>query len=202
MKTNHKLFIFLIFPVFIFGQKKYKYSYKEGYGFLAEAQKMIKEDKIKSAKILINKAKRTNYGFCGNAWIDANSQITLLEVQVLNKENNYDQSLNILDSLDECSYGADCDTRDYLKIETLILKFGKEKVKNAFKNVNKVSIINDYDYGESYSAFIKDLNYNFNFTARQIIFVDENGKKVPKNVTDNEFLNIAQNQPFYSLLKE
>lgn len=201
MKFKYILILYLIIPTFIFSQKSYKYSYNEGYLFLKKAQKQINKNNIKNARILLKKAKDTNYGFCGNAWASANSEIKLIEAQILNINKNYDESLKILESIDGCSYGGNCIKRDSLKVKTLILKFGKDKVKNAFKNVNMISKIENEDDDEIYSAFIKDLNYKFNFIRLDILVLDKNGKSLVKNNTDNEFLDIIQNQIFYTLLE-
>ncbi|UFH31386.1 hypothetical protein LNP04_15640 [Chryseobacterium sp. C-71] len=201
MKFKYILILYLIIPTFIFSQKNYKYSYNEGYLFLKKAQKQINKNNIKNARTLLNKAKDTNYGFCGNAWASANSEIKLIEAQILNINKNYDESLKILESIDGCSYGGNCIKRDSLKVKTLILKFGKDKVKNAFKNVNMISKIENEDDDEIYSAFIKDLNYKFNFIRLDILVLDKNGKSLVKNNTDNEFLDIIQNQIFYTLLE-
>ncbi|MCU7618968.1 hypothetical protein NZ698_17460 [Chryseobacterium sp. PBS4-4] len=201
MKFKYILFLYLIIPTIIFSQKNYKYSYNEGYLFLKKAQKQINKNSIKKAKILLDKAKDTNYGFCGNAWSSANSEIALIEAQILNINENFDESLKILELIDGCSYGGNCIKRDSLKVKTLILKFGKDKVKNAFKNVCMISKIENEDDDAIYSAFIKDLNYKFNFIRLDISVLDKNGKPLAKNNTDNEFLNIIQNQIFYSLLE-
>jgi len=74
MKLTQIIFYFSFFPIVIFGQRDYKYSYKEGYSFLNKAQKQIKKGKVENAKKLIVKAKESNYGFCGNSWASANSQ--------------------------------------------------------------------------------------------------------------------------------
>lgn len=201
MKIHTVIFYLSFFPILIFGQKEYKYSYKDGYNFLSKAQKQIKKGKVENAKKLIVKAKESNYGFCGNSWASANSQIKLIESQILNKENKYDESLKILESIDKCSYGANCMKRDFLKIETLFLKFGKEKVKSAFKNVNQITKDENDEYENSYHAYIKDIDYNFNFIDSNISFLDKNGKEIIKNKTENAFLNIVQNQMFYELLE-
>lgn len=203
MKHRNVLFLCFIFPIFIFSQKNYRYSYNKGYVFLKKAQKQINKNNIKKAKHLTSKAKDTNYGFCGNAWAHAQSEIKLIEVQILNADKNYNQSLKVLDSINRCSYGANCIKRDSLKVKTLILKFGKDKVKTAFKHVNQISKFENEneDEDEYCSAFIKDLNYTFNFIRLDVSFLDKNGKAIKKNDTNNEFLNIAQNQMFYSLLE-
>ena len=201
MKVTKIIFYFSFFPILLFGQNDYKYSYKEGNNFISKAQKQIDRNNIESAKKLIEKAKVSNYGFCGNSWASSDSRIKLIESQILNKENKYDESLKILESIDRCSYGANCMQRDSLKIETLFLKFGKEKVKNAFKNVNEITKNENDEYEESYSAYIKDIGYKFNFIESNVSYLDKNGKEITKDKTENEFINIAQNQMFYELLE-
>ncbi len=202
---NTLLILLLLFPISLFSQNHYKYSYKEGYKFLGKAQKKIDKKDFDNATKLVNKAKNSNFGFCGNAWAEAESKIKMIEVQILNNQKKIDESLAILESIGGCSLGADCLKRDSLKIETLFLKFGKEKVKNAFKKIENVNTKpennNDDEYEVNYSVFVTDLNYNFNFIQRNFILIDENGKEIIPKKTDNKFFNIVQNQPFYELLQ-
>ena len=193
--------ILVLFPVIIFGQKDYKFSYKQGYDFIKKAEKQIAKNNFDNAQKLVIKAKKSNFGFCGNSWAEANSKINLIESKILNSNRKYDESLKLLESIDQCGFGAYCAQRDYLKIETLFLKFGKEKVKNAFKNTNQISKNETEKYEDSYSVYIKEIDYNFNFLDEKIQFLDKDGKVIKKAKQENPFLNIAQNQMFNELLE-
>lgn len=201
MKNNKNLFIVLFLPFFLFSQKKYKYTYEDGNNFLKMAKESIQKNDMRTAKTLIQKAKKANYGFCGNSWVSADSKIKLMEAEIFNKKKRYEKSLTILESIDRCSYGADCSTRDFLKIETLILKFGKERVKKAFSSVDKISKLDINDPYETYTVLLKDLDYTFNFTLNDFILLDNQGNEIKHPITDNVFQNIAQNQEFYSLIE-
>ncbi|MBU2927066.1 hypothetical protein KO515_02370 [Winogradskyella psychrotolerans] len=193
--------LFLFFMAFFGWSQTTKYDYKDGYNFISKAEKSFKKNKIEKAEEYLVKAKNSNFGFCGNAWASAYSSIELLEAQIANKKKNYNLSLKILDSINGCNYGGDCNRRDVIKIETLFLKHGKNKVIEAFKNVTEVNENND-DQNNPYSVFLKEFNYNFNFGGSYtIINVDSDGEPIEQTQTTNKFIIVARRYKFYKLIE-
>lgn len=199
MKMKYFILILLFIPLLACSQD---YNYKDGYRFIKKAEKALKNDKIKKAENLLKKASNSNYGFCGNAWASAEGSIDLLKAQIANKKKNYDKALMILDSIGGCSLGADCNKRDSLKIETLFLKYGKNKVVDSFGLLEKVEK-NENEYNDTYTVNLTELNYKFTFGGGfTVTYVDENGEAIKQKTTDNEFVKIARNYPFYKLIEK
>ncbi|NRD22451.1 hypothetical protein HNV10_04315 [Winogradskyella litoriviva] len=195
------LILFLFFISFSGWSQTKKHDYKDGYNFISKAEKYFKKNKIIKAEEYLIKARNSNYGFCGNAWAGAFSSIQLLEAEIENKKGNHNNALKILDSINGCSYGADCNRRDVIKIETLFLKHGKNIVINSFKNISEVKE-NPDDENNPYSVFLKELNYNFTFGGSFTwVSLDENGEPIEQEPTDNKFILIARKYNFYKLIE-
>lgn len=124
----------------------------------------------------------------------------MIEAQIFTKQKEFDKALSVLDSLDGCTLGADCEVRDSLKIVNLILKFGKEKVKNSFSKVTSVEINKD-DFFPFYSVYLKELEYNFVFAKSDDYFVDKNGKIIEYIKSGNEFLDKIRIHKYDKLLE-
>lgn len=186
------------FPIKNFGQLKY--NYKQGYKFIEKAGKNLNNGNLNKVEEFLGKAKLSNFGFCGNAWASAFGEINLIQTQIHNKRKDYDKALTLLDSINGCSIGANCEARDSLKISTLILKFGKVKVKESFNNVTKIDKI-EKDYDTFYSIYLTELNYTFTFNNREYYIIGPNGKKIEQEKLENEFLNKIRNHNYYKLLE-
>ena len=201
MKLYSTFLIVFLFSTSIFGQTVYKYNYKQGYNFIKKAQKKLQNGNLSKAKKCIANAKNSNYGFCENAWIESYGRINIIEVQILNIQKKYDSALVVLDSLNGCAFGADCSARDSLKVITLFLKFGKEKVIDSFKKVNTVNNSGDpeFEFDSNYWVFLDELNYKFWFKTDYPVYID--GKKVESIKTGNDFFDLAKDQAFYKLIK-
>src|SRR5689334_16520355 len=112
MKSIPIFVLLFFFCLELFGQTEYRYDYKKGYEFILKAEKNFKKGNFVKAEEFISKAKNSDYGFCGNAWASAYSRIAMTEVEIFNAQKKYDVALTILDSLQGCGFGADCETRD------------------------------------------------------------------------------------------
>jgi hypothetical protein len=197
MKRHSIILILFLCSLNLFAQEKeFKYDYTQGYNFIKKAEQSLKKGKLEKAEEYLANAKASNYGFCGNAWASAYSSINMVEVQVLNARKKYDKALALLDSTNGCSFGADCSKRDSLKVETLFLKFGKEKVKAAFRKFNAVNNSGDADFEPDYWAYIEDLNYTFHFEIYRIYL---NGKRV--EIVGNNFYDVVKDRTFYKLIE-
>jgi hypothetical protein len=198
MKKLIIIILIIAYPIKNFGQVKYDYN--QGYIFIKKAEKTLNQGKIIEAEEFLGKAKLSNFGFCGNAWASAFGQINLIQTQVYIKRKEYDKALNPPDSIGGCGIGADCTARDSLKIETLMLKFGKQKVKEAFEKVNEINV-NEIDFIKSYSINLPDLNYIFEFVINEYYFDFNDGKSVVKNKTNIELLNEVKNFSYFKIIE-
>lgn len=192
------IFCYLLFPIKYFGQSKYDYN--QGYKFIKKAEKNLILGKLEKAEMFLEKAKLSNFGFCGNAWASAYGEINLIQTKIFNERKEYDKALNQLDSIRGCGVGANCVERDSLKIVTLILKFGKEKVKESFAKVINVEKI-EKEYDNFYSAYIKDLNYTFIFYTSDYFWIRKDNKIDNKEKHENDFLSKIKNFNYYKLLE-
>lgn len=194
MKTNFKKIIVLFLIILLHSNL---YSQESEYGFqnVSRAYKYFKKNKLNKALQELNIAENADFGFCGNAWSEADWGIKYLKSQIYLKQNLFDKSLLEIDKIDGCGFGGDCAKSDSLRVVILIKKFGKEKVSNACRN--EKSYIRNYYKN---CVRLQDLNYNFCFTY----FMTKNSKA---NNLENlmkinlSFCDAIKNFNFYSLLQ-
>lgn len=151
--------IFICSQIEAIGQSA-QYNYRQGYRFINRAERNIDLGLYKRAGKQLAKAKESDYGFCGNAWADAFGNIYLLESEMHTKQQQYDAALAVLDSLENCAFGGDCNKRDSLIISNLYLKFGKDKVKSAIENADTIQIKHTTFFDIPYIE-LPELAYNF-----------------------------------------
>ena len=199
MKIYLSILLLIFSCLSITGQTAYQYNYKEGSRFIIKAEKHLNRGNLAKAEDFISKAKKSDFGFCGNAWMSAYSQITIIEVRLLNTMKEYDKALTLLDSLNGCVFDADCSARDSLKIITLILKYGKEKVQQSFKSVSVVHIPDYPFFGQSFWVELEDFNYVFLFYVPYSVYISERDSEAEE--MDIKFYDIAKNLSFYKLLQ-
>ncbi len=189
---NLKLIIFLLFIV----QSIYS---QNGFVNIQKAKKCFKENKIKQSLTQLGYAENSDYGFCGNAWKEAEWEVKYLKSQIYNKQGLYDKALTQLDLISGCSFGGDCQKSDSLKVVTLINKFGKEKVSNLFKTQKTyVRYIND-ESGVT-CIRINEINYNFYFTFN-FEFLDDKINFKDATKLDLPFCELIKKYNFYKLIE-
>ena len=177
-------------------------NYEEGYKFIENAKTAIAQNDLALAESYIEKAIKSNYGPCGNAWIDAKVDIDLVKVQILQKKEKYNEALELLDAMHGCNFGEDCHQRDVLKIETLFLKHGKDKVVKTFQLNSEIKKHVDEQGITSYSINLKELKYVFTFGEYlPRVTYDENQQPILHEAKDASFESLAKACGFYSLLK-
>lgn len=186
------LFILLSIPIFGFAQKKY--SYEAGQRFIRKAEINLAKDNYKKTKKYIEKAKNSSGGYCGLGAIMTDAEITKIEIELLTKQKKYDELLIVLDSAKKQSYGGGTEQLDSIEVQTLILKYGKEKVKSAFNKVEYFEITQNPIFYIN-SVYLKELNYTFNFTFHY------NQSSTPDSTKPKIFIEEAKNRSFYKLLR-
>lgn len=185
------LFIFFLVPVLGFAQKKY--SYEAGQRFIRKAEKNLAKDNYRKTRKYIEKAKNSSGGYCGLGAIMTDRVITLLEYELLTKQKKYDVLLIVLDSAKKQSYGGGTDQLDSIEVKILILKYGKEKIKNAFEEAKyfKTIQVQETPYWINV-IYLKELDYIFYFR----LYWKENSRLNTPILLSLE----AKNRPFYKLL--
>tara|TARA_B110000090_G_C13128898_1_gene349254 strand:+ start:72 stop:617 length:546 start_codon:yes stop_codon:yes gene_type:complete len=178
--------------LFLFGCSSTHYSYYDGARYLENAGKQIEHDKLSRAQQNINKAKKCHSGYCGNGSITRHSRINILQSKVYFKQNKYKEALNELDSIWGCEFGADCRTRDSLKIENLFQIHGNDLVKKEFQKIINDTLDKKDDFYSDNAIFLNGLKYTFHFTATPNKY-----SHLPEMTT---FKIIAKDEPFYKLL--
>ena len=188
-------YILIITLLFLYPLKEYCQkiqSAKDGYKLINKAKIEIEKAHLNKAEIYLDKAKKCNYGFCGNAWFTAFEDINLLKYNIHFLRKEYEKALYHLDSINGCGFGVNCETRDSLVVRTLIIIYGKNKVKEAFNNIHEAAIKAD-ESSYNYSIYIPELNYTFNFECfnYKVVVIDNIKRVLVKNNTDilNDFKN-------------
>lgn len=188
---NHilSLFIFLSLALPTFAQKGFKVIHK--------AEKKYDNRQNKKALKLLSKAEKMNYGFCGNAWMDADRAINLLRAKIYIDQENYQLARNSLDSI---GWEYKGDNLDSIRIRTYQLEYGKDSLSNMIDTsfTNTKIECGDYDCfvimplsnGENLKLKVTPISNS------DLIFIDDEKKKLEIWITR---FKESQN---YELIKE
>ncbi len=168
---------------------------------------MVDNGKIYQAQRLLNKAKKEDYGWCGNASAEAFKKIHYQEARINIDLGNNEKALDLLN--DCVCWAGPCEKVDSLKVELLIDKYGKEDVKKAideeFARYEEEEIPEGIDMIDPYLiSFAEDsvglkVNYNLTIAGRKAnhqVFLASSQEEKYK-----WFRVILEEQPFYALLK-
>ncbi|MBK7440350.1 MAG: hypothetical protein WBP43_15625 [Chitinophagales bacterium] len=188
----------IVFTVNVNGQSNTTCSSPEAYTYLTKANKALNKKNYNKATDYLSQAETADNKTCGKTWTEMKGRISLVKAKIYNGEKDYDKALAVLNEMQGCNLGADCKARDSLKIVTLFLKFGKEKVKTAFKNAGNVVFSEYNDYNSTCSVFLPDLNYKFSFLVYAGTTSGDANNTPPKS---KNFHELAKEQAFYELLK-
>lgn len=120
---------------------------QKGFDIIRKAEKSYENKNYsKTLKLLLN-AENRDYGFCGNAWIEANHEINKLRAEVYINQGEYQLARSSLDSI---LYEFIGDNLDSIKIRTYQMEFGKESlIKIIDSSLLRVSII-ESEIGDFY----------------------------------------------------
>lgn len=186
------LILLVLFSLPDLCQAQRRYNYKQGYRFIRKAYDNTSKGNLKRAERFLKKAKHSNYGFCGNAWISAFDRIYYIESLVCNERKQYDLSLRLLDSIDGCIFGANCEITDSVKMLTLMLKFGKSKVKESFDLIREITISQADSFNfEQYYLVFPGLDYKFRLPFSMYRYVVVDGKYISEKKSPSEIFKEA-----------
>ncbi|MFK7032974.1 hypothetical protein [Flavobacterium oreochromis] len=163
---------------------------QDGFYYLKKAHNRYKKGKYNQSLYYLNQAENSDFGFCGNAWETSEGEIKILRARIYDARKEYDKALREIIHFKGCSLGADCSTADYLKVQILIHKYGKDRISNIFNS--ETSFIRCYDLNSYITLKIKEINEVFTFYPMGIYdFKNE-------NYPFNEFIKKLE---FYKLIE-
>jgi len=165
--------------------------FSQNYELINKADKILcsENPNLNKAEKILNKAEKSNYGFCGNAKMSALSEIEYLRAKILFYQNEYKKCLVKLDSE---NVWIKQKSSDSLKIVCLIKIYGKEKIQKLIFEKSDDKIIRELNYQYNKICLnLENISYNFCFN-------DQNEKlDYKKEVT---ILEILEETNFYNLL--
>ena len=98
---------------------------QEGFKIIKQAEKKFTQKKYNKSLRLLEDAKNMNYGFCGNAWSEANYAIYSLRSKIYIELKQYQHARNCLDSI---YMPKSVDNFDSIIIITYINEIGKDSL--------------------------------------------------------------------------
>lgn len=171
LKYILSLFLLLSLALPTFAQKGFKVVHK--------AEQKYENGQHKKALKLLSKAEKMNFGFCGNAWMDAERAINILKAKIYIDKKKYQLVRNSLDSIGWEYRG---DNLDSIRIRTYQLEYGKDSLSNMIDTsfTNTKIECGDYDCfvitpltnGENLKLKINPMSNS------DLIFMDDEKKKL------------------------
>lgn len=193
------LFILIVVTPFAWSQK--------GFKVIRKAEQKMEQGNYQKALRLLDKADGMNYGFCGNAWIEAQELIVINRATVYAK---LDQPLRAADTLNALTSLYITAPIDSLKTVYYVEEFGKERVKREIDScialITSESLKSLMYYGRTnlyldvrFSAEPFSLSYYP--TLESIVFrLRRDAQAIPIESVLQRFKLILLEQPFYQVL--
>ena len=172
---------------------------QDGFRVIAKAEKQIDKGNLTKALRLLEKADSMDYGFCGNAWMDAEEKITLNRVRIFDIKQEY---LNAANELNKSAFFG-IKGIDSLKVAYFIKHYGKEKVKLEIDScLALITVIDKRDMKLILPVSFSEEPLTFSFeTVVKLGALTFNDPTKDETVTDLErFKSAVRTQSFYLLL--
>ena len=152
---------------------------QNGFIEIHKAEQKYENGQNKKALKLLSNAEKMNYGFCGNAWMDADRAINLLRAKIYIDQEDYQLARNSLDSIGLEYKG---DNLDSIRIRTYQLEYGKD----ALSNMIDTSFTNTKMECGEHECFViipltdgENLKLKVNpMTNSDLILIDDEKKKL------------------------
>ena len=171
-------------------------SYSQSYSLIEKAEKRIEKKEYSKALKLLKRAESADYGFCGNAKIEALFKITELRFQIFKETNDIDGMKMFLDNIDPFFEFTNSYSIERLKLA--LSRYNKTDIDNSILNVLKtINRLDNFDYGGLILIKIDD-SYSIKlfFNNSEIWNLEEKEK-----LTYNEaLLKYYKNSDYYKLL--
>lgn len=116
--------------------------YSQDYRLLNTAEKKLNEKKYDKALNILTKAEKGNYGFCGNAKVDAQSRINSLKLRLFKESGNDEGMKDFLDHIDS-NYEYNTSIFSIERIKLALKTFSKEEL-----NIKIIEAIQHFKHHE------------------------------------------------------
>ncbi len=171
---------------------------QNGFKVIKKAEQKYKKGQSNKALKLLSKAEKMDYGFCGNAWMEAERSINLLKAEIYINKGEYQLARNSLDSI---RWEYSVDNLDSIRIRTYQMQYGKDSLSNmidtSFSNAKIIcDILNcNIIIPLSNNEFIK--LYINRQSNKELYFIMLGGK-----IEDKKWIKYFKNTENYKLLIE
>ncbi|MFK7783902.1 MAG: hypothetical protein AB8B56_02240 [Crocinitomicaceae bacterium] len=175
---------------------------QEGFDVIRRAEKKIEQHKYEKALKLLEKADSMNYGFCGNAWIEAREAIALNRIKIFDAKGEHLKAANTLNSVN-FYFGENLDS---LKTAYFIKALDRNLIKEEIDScINLISTLDSVDFfmGLEFNVSFSDSPFiisssTLRFVRRDAFIQTEINKDIP---ILERFKNSLRRQSFYLLLQ-
>lgn len=194
------LLIVLSIPLFQYGQSL-------GSSHLQKAKQHIALGKYAKANRHLNKALKADYGFCGNAYLNAKEEIFHCRIQMLPTQNQPRKALKNLDKI-SCEMTT-CEVTDSLRVAILTTMYGKQTVATGIESALEHVPDNYFPWVEGEFELMVDFHPDpivvhtpfdyFRYAKEESIAAEQQGTPLsPKQ----QWLVAMKKMPFYTQLKD
>ncbi len=170
MKGVVIILVFFTLPLQTFAQK--------GFKVIRKAENKFQNGRNDRALNLLSKAENMNYGFCGNAWMDADRAINLLRAKIYIDKREYQMARNSIDSISWEYLG---DNLDSIRIKTYLMEYGKDSL-SAMLDSSLVSTKVECGEYDCYAIIPlingKVIRMKFNPFMSDLTYMDDERKKI------------------------
>lgn len=178
-------------------------SSQDGFKVIHKAENKIAHKKYNQALELLNKASTMDYGFCGNAWMEAKDKIALNRIIIYEVRGESLKAANELNNSHINFYNGE--NSDSLKMIHFLKTINKEIIKNQLDSaIKSLAVVDDQYFYSDFSLAVTFsekpfyISYETMRSIRKKTYItNELNKNIP---VLNRFKIAIKNQAFYSLL--
>ncbi len=113
-----------IIVFFVFFSLTLQVFSQEGFDVIRLAERKYEKGQLNGALKLLSKAEKMDYGFCGNAWFEADNAINSLRYKIYMDKKDYEMARNSL------YYLFPSNRVDSIIIRTYQMEYGKDSLSN------------------------------------------------------------------------
>ncbi|WP_299681206.1 hypothetical protein [uncultured Dokdonia sp.] len=150
---------------------------QSGFRTIRSAENTIAEGNFKKALKQLNRTEKSNYGFCGNVYLEAKDQINILRGVAYLKSKNYEQARASLDAIPWFGQRRDIDS---LKVLSYQEQLGTKYLRDRIDAAIPFSMV-DCSTDDCYAFIpIADKNMSLKFKIREdfaLYLFEENPEK-------------------------
>lgn len=154
LKTTYKI---AIYSAVLFAGNLYA---QDGFRVIHKAEKKIEQGNYDRALKLLEKADSMDYGFCGNAWIEAEEVITINKAKIFSAQGDPMKAANLINEGGIFMIAP----RDSLKMAYYAQAVGKERLRREIDScIERIPPPDSIDY------FFSELRLNVSFCDQPIV---------------------------------